>query len=79
MTLMIKELLAIYEAFRSWRHYLEGSSSLLMWSPTQESLVLCYTNFSPAASPLVRNIFIQFNLAVRLRPGKLGAKPERPH
>jgi len=42
-----KELLAIYEAFRSWQHYLEGASSQID--------VLLLLNYSPDDKPIGPN------------------------
>jgi hypothetical protein len=72
-----KELYAIYEAFRIWRHYLEGSG-------TPIDVVTDHKNLEYFATTKLLNrrqarwseYLSQFNLIVRFRPGKLGAKPD---
>ena len=72
-----KELLAIFEAFRIWRHYLEGPSmpidvvtdhKNLEYFATTKILSRCQVWWSEYLSP--------FNFILRFRPGKLGAKPD---
>ena len=71
-----KELLAIFEAFRLWRHYLEGSTSPvdvvtnhknLIYFSMSKVLTQCQARWSEYLS--------QFNLVIRFHPGKLGTKP----
>ncbi|KIN98932.1 hypothetical protein M404DRAFT_30899 [Pisolithus tinctorius Marx 270] len=71
-----KELLAIFEAFWTWHHYLEGSASPvdvvtdhknLEYFSTSKVLTHCQARWSEFLS--------QFNMVIRFRPGKLGAKP----
>ena len=72
-----KELFAIYEAFRVWRHYLDGSSIPV-------DVVTDHKNLEYFATTKVLNrrqarwseYLCQFNLVIRFRPGKLGAKPD---
>ena len=72
-----KELLAIFEVFSNWRHYLEGSTQPidvimdhknLEYFSTTKLLMHCQAHWS--------EFLCQFNLAVQYRPGKLGAKPD---
>ena len=72
-----KELLAIFEAFRVWRHYLEGSGILidilmdhknLEYFSTTKVLTRWQARWSEYLS--------QFNLIIHFRPGKLGTKPD---
>ena len=72
-----KELLTIFEAFRSWRHYLEGSTSPvdvvtnhknLIYFSMSKVLTRCQARWSEYLS--------QFNLVICFHPGKLGAKPD---
>jgi len=72
-----KELLAIFEAFRSWRHYLEGSAypidvvtdhKNLEYFATMKMLMRRQARWS--------EYLHQFNLIICFRPGKLGAKPD---
>ena len=72
-----KELLAIFEAFCSWRHYLKGSASPvdivtdhknLIYFSTSKVLMRRQARWSEYLS--------QFNLVIRFRLSKLGAKPD---
>ena len=71
-----KELLAIFEAFHVWQHFLEGSSTPinvvtdhknLEYFSTTKVLTCCQACWSEYLS--------QFNLVIRFCPGKLGTKP----
>jgi len=72
-----KELLAIFAAFKIWRHYLEGS-------PTPVDVVTDHKNleYFSTSKVLTRRqarwseYLSQFNLIVRFRPGRLGTKPD---
>jgi hypothetical protein len=72
-----KELLAIFEAFRIWRHYLEGpfypvdvitDHKNLEYFSSTKLLTRRQARWSEYLSP--------FNFTLRFRPGKLGAKPD---
>jgi len=72
-----KELFAIYEAFRIWCHYLEGSAAPinvitdhknLEYFTTTKLLNRCQARWSEYLS--------QFNLVIRFCPGKLSTKPD---
>ena len=72
-----KELLAIFEAFSRWKHYLEGSAhpvdvvtdhKNLEYFATTKLLTRRQVRWSEFLSP--------FNMVIRFRPGKLGAKPD---
>ena len=72
-----KELLAIFEAFHIWRHYLEGSSipidvvmdhKNLEYFSTTKVCTRCQARWS--------KYLAQFNLVIRFRPGRLGTKPD---
>ena len=72
-----KELLAIFEAFHVWRHFLEGSGALinvvtdhknLEYFSTTKVLTHCQAHWSKYLS--------QFNLIISFHPGKLGTKPD---
>ena len=72
-----KELLAIFEAFTRWRHYLEGSEipidvvtdhKNLEYFTTTKILTRCQFRWSEYLSA--------FNLVIRFCPGKLGGKPD---
>ncbi len=72
-----KELLAIFEAFKSWRHFLEGAATTidtvmdhknLEYFTTSKKLTCCQARWSEFLS--------QFNLRICFRPGRLGSKPD---
>ena len=71
-----KELLAIFEAFKIWRHYLEGPTSPidvvtnhknLKYFATTKLLTRCQVRWSEYLS--------QFNLVIHFHPRQLGSKP----
>ena len=72
-----KELFAIFEAFRIWRHYLDGSANPV-------DVVTDHKNLEYFSTSKILNrrqarwaeYLCQFNLVIRFRPGKLGAKPD---
>ena len=72
-----KELLAIFEAFKIWQHYLEGLAypinvimdhKNLEYFSTTKVLTWRQARWSEYLS--------QFNLVIRFRPGRLGTKPD---
>ena len=71
-----KELLAIFEAFKHWRHYLEGSASPVNVVTDHKNL-----EYFSSSKVLTRRqacwseYLSQFNLAIRFCPGRLGAMP----
>jgi len=70
-----KELLAIFEAFRNWRHYLEGSASPIDVVMDHKNLEYFSTSKVLSCQQARWSEFLsQFNLVIRFRPGKLGAK-----
>ena len=72
-----KELLAIFEAFRSWRHYLEGSALPVDIVTDHKNLVYFSTSKVLTQRQARWSEYLsQFNLVIRFRPGKLGAKPD---
>ena len=72
-----KELLAIFEAYKVWQHYLEGLGSLI-------DTITDHKNFEyfTSTKKLTHRqacwleYLSQFNLKVPFRPGQLGAKPD---
>jgi len=72
-----KELLAIFEAFWNWRHYLEGSASPI-------DIVMDHKNLEYFSTSTVLShwqaqwseFLSQFNLVICFYPRKLGAKPD---
>lgn len=72
-----KELLAIFEAFKSWRHFLEGSASPIDVVTDHKNLTyFSTTKLLTRRQARWSEYLSQFNLVIRFRPGKLGAKPD---
>src|SRR6266446_4358086 len=73
----VKELLAIYEAFKSWCHYLEGSAKTIDTVTDHKNLEYFTTTKKLTRWQARWSEFLsQFNLSIRFRPGRLGAKPD---
>ena len=71
-----KELLTIFEAFRSWRHYLEGSASPVDVVTDHKNLVYFSTSKVLTRRQARWSEYLsQFNLVIHFRPGKLSVKP----
>ena len=72
-----KELLAIFEGFKIWCHYLEGS-------PTPIDMVMDHKNLEYFSTTKLlthcqvcwSEFLCQFNLTICFRPGRLGTKPD---
>ena len=72
-----KELLAIFEAFRVWRHYLEGSAIPIDVVTDHKNLEYFSTTKVLTRRQARWSEFLsQFNMVIRFRPGKLGTKPD---
>ena len=72
-----KELLAIFEAFRVWRHYLEGSGTPIEVLTDHKNLeYFSTTKILTRRQARWSEYLAQFNLVIRFRPGKLGTKPD---
>jgi len=72
-----KELLAIYEAFQGWRHYLEGSGTPIDVVTDHKNLeYFCTTKILTQWQAHWSEFLLQFNLIVCFCPGKLGVKPD---
>jgi len=70
-----KELLAIFEAFRNWHHYLEGSASPIDVVTDHKNLEYFSTSKVLSRQQAWWSKFLsQFNLIMRFHPGKLSAK-----
>jgi len=70
-----KELLAIFEAFQNWRHYLEGSASPIDVITDHKNLEYFSTSKVLSRRQAQWSEFLsQFNLVIRFCPGKPGAK-----
>jgi hypothetical protein len=72
-----KELLAIYEAFQAWHHYLEGSGNPVDIVTNHKNLeYFCTTKLLTWQQAHWSEYLSQFNMIVHFCPGKLGAKPD---
>ena len=72
-----KELLVIYEAFKSWRHYLEGSAKTIDTVMDHKNLEYFTTTKKLTRWQARWSEFLsQFNLSICFQPGRLGAKPD---
>ena len=72
-----KELLAIFEAFCSWRHYLEGAPIRIDVVTDHKNLEYFATTKLLSRRQAQWSEFLSaFNMVIRFRPGKLGAKPD---
>src|SRR3979490_3090851 len=72
-----KELLAIFKAFKSWCHYLEGSSKAIDVITDHKNLEYFSTTKLLTRRQVRWSEYLsQFNLVIRFRPGRLGAKPD---
>ena len=70
-----KELLAIFEAFWAWRHYLEGSGSPIDVVTDHKNLQYFSTSKVLTRQQAWWSEFLsQFHLIIHFHPGKLGAK-----
>ena len=71
-----KELLAIFEAFRVLRHYLEGSGILIDMVTDHKNLeYFSTTKVLTRRQACWSEYLAQFNLVIRFCPGRLGTKP----
>jgi hypothetical protein len=72
-----KELLAIFEAFQKWRHYLEGTDTPVDVVTDHKNLqYFATTKLLTRRQARWSEYLSQFNLVIRFRPGKLGTKPD---
>ena len=72
-----KELLTIFEAFKHWHQYLEGSRTLIDVVTDHENLEYFSTTKLLIHWQARWSEFLsQFNMVIRFHPGKLGAKPD---
>jgi len=72
-----KELFAIYEAFRIWHHYLEGSTAPIDVITDHKNLkYFATTKLLKRRQARWLEYLAQFNLIIRFRPGKLSTKPD---
>ena len=72
-----KELLTIFEAFHSWRHYLEGPAHPINVVTNHKNLVYFLTSkVLSRRQACWSEYFSQFNLVIRFQPSQLSAKPD---
>ena len=72
-----KELLAIFEALCLWQHYLEGPAHPIDVVTDHKNLVYFSTSKVLSRRQARWSEYLsQFNLVIRFRPGRLGAKPD---
>ncbi|EJD32555.1 DNA/RNA polymerase, partial [Auricularia subglabra TFB-10046 SS5] len=72
-----KELLAIFESFQLWRHYLEGAETPIDVVTDHKNLEYFSTTKMLTRRQARWSEFLsQFNLLIRFRPGRLGGKPD---
>ena len=71
-----KELLAIFEAFKHWRQYLEGSSTPIDIVTDHKNLeYFATTKILTRRQAHWSEYLSQFNMITHFHPGKLGTKP----
>jgi len=72
-----KELMAIFEAFKCWRHYLEGFTLPINVITGHKNLeYFCTMKLLTQRQACWSKYLSQFNLVIRFLPSKLGAKPD---
>ena len=72
-----KELLAIFEAFKIWWHYLEGPAYPIDVVTDHKNLEYCSTTKVLTCRQARWSEYLsQFNLVIRFCPGYLGTKPD---
>jgi len=72
-----KELLAIFEVFKIWQHYLEGSALPIDIVTDHKNLeYFSTTKVLTRRQARWSEYLSQFNLVIRFRPGRLGTKPD---
>jgi RNase H-like domain found in reverse transcriptase len=72
-----KELMAIYEAFKAWRHYLEGTKVLIDVVMDYKNLeYFCTTWISSRRQARWSTFLSGFNMVIRFHPGCLRTKPD---
>ena len=71
-----KELLTIFETFKAWQHYLEGSSDPINLITDHKNLEYFSTTKIITRRQVWWSEYLhQFNMVIRFRLGKLGEKP----
>jgi len=72
-----KELLAIVESFKKWRHYLEGVADLVEVYTDHRNLIY-FSETKTLSRRLTRwlEFLSQFNFVIKFQPGRLEKKPD---
>src|SRR5258708_9496025 len=72
-----KELLAVFEAFKNWQHFLEGSAEVINTVTNHKNLEY-FTSSKKLLWQQARwaEFLAQFNMKVCFRLGRLGSKPD---
>jgi RNase H-like domain found in reverse transcriptase len=69
--------MAIYEAFKAWQHYLEGTEVLIEVVTDHENLEYFCTTWILSRAQAQWSTFLSgFNIVIRFCPGCLGTKPD---
>jgi RNase H-like domain found in reverse transcriptase len=72
-----KELMAIYEAFKAWQHYLEGTEVPIDVVTDHKNLEYFCTTWILSRRQARWSTFLsKFNMAIRFHPSCLGTKPD---
>src|SRR5882672_9630760 len=72
-----KELLAIFEAFRQWHNYLEGSAHVVLMLSDHKNLKYFTTTKQLTRRQVHWSEYLSgFNYLIRYRAGRLGTKPD---
>ena len=72
-----KELLAIFDAFTHWRHYLEGAGTPIDVVTDHKNLeYFATTKILTRRQARWSETLCRFNMIIRFRPGRLGGKPD---
>jgi RNase H-like domain found in reverse transcriptase len=71
-----KELMAIYEAFKAWQHYLEGTEVPIDVVTDHKNLeYFCTTRILSRRQARWSTFLSRFNMVIRFHPGCLRTKP----
>jgi RNase H-like domain found in reverse transcriptase len=69
--------MAIYEAFKAWRHYLEGTKVPIDVMTDHKNLeYFCTTRILSRRQARWSTFLSKFNMVIRFHPGRLGTKPD---
>src|SRR5258708_1555158 len=72
-----KELLAVFEAFKNWRHFLEASAEVIDMVTDHKNLEYFMSSKKLSRQQARWAEFLaQFNMKVHFRLGRLGSKPD---